>query len=191
MKYISYTFIDAASQIPVSIEPAKSGPIFPDGVEHVFSIETSFQSAVPIFYGTSEDSYEVPSWMLVYAEDKFIEEFIHELKKRASEKRKRILSSLCMKHGDTLYTHNDFIGLKDTLSCMLLDKSVTQVNFLSQYGEWTILALSDVKVLVKKMNKSVQNTYTSFYNFDKEIDSCSTIEDCLSIQSKLNNFNME
>ena len=73
---------------------------------------------------------------------------------------------------------------------MSLDKSIQQVDFLTSDG-WVVLDLKQTKIILKALNKNIQHLYSWCCQLDKEIDSCKTIEDCLSIQSKLNNFNME
>lgn len=189
MKYVSYTFVDDATQVPVSFEPAKKGPIMPEGVAYIFSEEQSFSSGVPKFYGVTDEPL---SWMMEYDEETFLELFKRELKERNTLKRKSFLSSStteALSH-DFDYSKETLDGLTSVLNTMSLDKSIQQVDFLSNSG-WVVLNLKQVKSILKILNKNIQQLYSWCCMLDKEIDSCSTIEDCLSIQSKLNNFNME
>lgn len=190
MKYVSYTLVDDATQIPVSLEPARKGPVMPMNVEHIFSLEESFVTGIPQFYGRVVNSEEPYSWMKSLSECQLIDTFKQELNQRSSKKRKQFTDSTSIQWEDVVLSSEDCIALKSLISDMTLDKSMIEVKFRVG-GCWKELNLKQIKALVKKFNRTIQNTYTSFYNFDKEIDSCSTIEDCLSIQSKLNNFNME
>lgn len=82
MKYIKYTYVDCGTFLPVSEAPAKNGPIHPEGVSHVFSVESSFSSGVPIFYGTAEDEYAPEGWMEEMSEEDFISYYKQELRDR-------------------------------------------------------------------------------------------------------------
>ena len=86
MKYIKYTYIDCGTFLPVSEAPAKNGPIHPEGVSHVFSIESSFSSGTPIFYGTAGDEYTPEEWMEEMSEEDFISYYKQELKDRVVAK---------------------------------------------------------------------------------------------------------
>src|SRR5690554_2577191 len=86
MKYIKYTYVDCGTFLPVTEAPAKNGPIHPEGVSHVFSIESSFPSGIPIFYGTAEDGYTPEEWMEEMSEEDFISCYKQELKDRVVAK---------------------------------------------------------------------------------------------------------
>lgn len=189
MKYVSYTFVDDATQIPVSVEPARKGPIMPEGVTYIFSNEQSFSSGVPKFYGTIKEPLP---WMSVYSKEVFLELFKRELKERNTLKRKNFLSSSVIEilSYQFDYSKETLDGLNSILNTMSLDRTIKQVDFLTKCS-WAELDLKQVKIILKTLNKNVQKLYSWCCKADKEIDTCKTIEDCLSIQSKLNNFNVE
>lgn len=57
MKYIKFTYVDAATGIPVTEAPAANGPKFPDvsGLEFTFARESQYPTNAPEFYGMCPD----------------------------------------------------------------------------------------------------------------------------------------
>lgn len=86
MRYVQFTYVDCGTFLPVSEAPAKNGPILPEGVSHVFSIESSFSTGIPIFYGTAEDEYTPEEWMEELSEEDFICRYKQELRDRVVTK---------------------------------------------------------------------------------------------------------
>ena len=57
MKYLKFTYVDAASGISIASEPARSGPAFPPvaGLEFIWARESRYPTDVPEFFGTCPD----------------------------------------------------------------------------------------------------------------------------------------
>lgn len=57
MKYLKFTYVDAATGISVASEPARSGPVFPavPGLRFEWARESQYPTDVPEFFGTCPD----------------------------------------------------------------------------------------------------------------------------------------
>lgn len=57
MKYLKFTYVDAATGVPVTEAPAVNGPKFPavDGLQFAFALESQYPTLVPTFFGTCPD----------------------------------------------------------------------------------------------------------------------------------------
>lgn len=57
MKYLKFTYVDAATGISIASEPARSGPAFPPvaGLEFMWARESQYPTDVPEFFGTCPD----------------------------------------------------------------------------------------------------------------------------------------
>ena len=53
MRYLKYTYVDAVTGIPVTLEPARNGPVPPAvaGLEFGFALESHYPATIPTFYG--------------------------------------------------------------------------------------------------------------------------------------------
>jgi hypothetical protein len=58
LKYLKFTYVDAATGISVASHPAENGPVFPpvDGLEFVWARESRYPTDVPEFFGTCPDT---------------------------------------------------------------------------------------------------------------------------------------
>lgn len=58
MKYIKFTYVDAATGISVASQPARSGPTFPavPGLQFGFARESAYPTTAPEFFGTCPDT---------------------------------------------------------------------------------------------------------------------------------------
>ena len=61
MKYLKFTYVDAATGISIASEPATNGPVFPPvaGLEFVWARESHYPTNVPEFFGTCPDDSNV------------------------------------------------------------------------------------------------------------------------------------
>lgn len=183
MKYYKYTLVDVASRIPVSIEPAKRGPAFPEGLSFIFSIEQSSSSGVPVFHGSAEDDWEAEEWMEEVSQETLVSLFKQELKERVTLKRKSFAKSgAVLKDGsrfDSSKSAQD--GLASIISTMALDKSIKAVDFESY--SWIKLTLQEAKDILKAINKQTQLAFSWSCKMHQEVDKAETIEDCLTISN--------
>jgi uncharacterized protein YfcZ (UPF0381/DUF406 family) len=186
MKYISYTFIDEATQLPVSQEPARKGPIMPEGVEYVFSIEESFSTGVPSFFGIVDDEFLIQDWMREYSKEDFISTFKYELRKRASLKKKFTLSQGSVEEMGVVfsYSKSTLDGLYSVINTMILDHGISEVDFETDY-DWVKLNLAQARETLVTLNKKIQEVFSWCCNIHKDIEDCSSIEDALLIQESI------
>jgi len=61
MKYIKFTYVDVVTNIPVTKEPAKNGPKFPDvvGLKFEWARESEYPINYPTFFGTCPDDSDI------------------------------------------------------------------------------------------------------------------------------------
>lgn len=183
MKYYKYTLVDVASRIPVSIEPAKRGPAFPEGLSFIFSLEQASSSGVPVFYGSTEEEWESEDWMEQVGEETLLSLFKQEIKERATLKRKLFINSgVVLKDGsrfDSSKSTQD--GLSLVINTMTLDKTIKYVDFESY--SWVKLTLTEAKDILKSINKQTQQAFSWCCKMHQEVDQCDTIEECLLVSS--------
>ena len=57
MQYLKFTYVDAATGISITKQPAADGPVFPavTGLEYVWARESRYPTDVPEFFGTCPD----------------------------------------------------------------------------------------------------------------------------------------
>lgn len=183
MKYYKYTLVDVASRIPVSTEPAKRGPTFPEGLSFIFSIEQSSSSGVPIFYGSAEEDWEAEEWMVDVGEETLLSLFKQELKQRAILKRRILIKSgVVLKDGSRFDSSKSAQeGLSLVINTMTLDKTIKHVDFESY--SWIKLTLTEAKDILKLINKQTQQAFSWCCKMHQEVDQCDTIEECLLVSS--------
>ncbi len=74
--YISYTYIDAVTKVPVTKAPAQGGPASPEVHDLVFgfALESQYPTSAPIFYGTCRDGTDplTPGILSVMGEDMYV-----------------------------------------------------------------------------------------------------------------------
>lgn len=183
MKYYKYTLIDVASRTPVSIEPAKRGPAFPEGLTFIFSIEQASSSGIPVFYGSADEGWEVEEWMEAVSQETLITLFKQELKERITLKRKSFIKSgVVLKDGSRFDSSKSTQeGLASVISAMTLDKSIKSVDFESY--SWIKLTLPEAKDILKAINKQTQLAFSWCCKMHQEVDKAETIDDCLTISN--------
>lgn len=61
MRYLKYTQVDSVTAIPVTIEPARNGPVPPavTGLAFGFALESQYPTLTPIYYGTAPDASDI------------------------------------------------------------------------------------------------------------------------------------
>ncbi|MBV7541027.1 hypothetical protein [Acidovorax sp. sic0104] len=75
MQHIKYTYVDAATGVPVTDAPASSGPVNPavEGLQFVWVRESQYPTHVPEFFGTcpDESDTDVPGVLAVISQEEF------------------------------------------------------------------------------------------------------------------------
>ncbi len=166
MKYLSFTYIDSGTLIPVSKEPSRRGPMIPDGITVVFHDSDSFSSGVPIFYGTSEDNYQVLDWMLEYSKEEFIDIYKKIISKEIQSKLDKYLLSRNR--------------LKSFHSCLVDSK--LESNYFKIDGFWYHITN---KQLSEKL-EYISNQFLNLTTFQQEIEcEFNSLEDLKQAASKV------
>src|SRR5690625_4805556 len=135
LKYIKYTYVDYTTGIPVTVQPAQTGPTHPEGVTPTFAIEESFSTGIPIFYGIAEDDYEPEEWMHEMDEESFFSTFKEELKTRARNKKTQIEEGGVLLGEQLLRTEpksQDRVG--NLVTALNNDPEMTHIDFEAQPG---------------------------------------------------------
>lgn len=170
MKYLGYTFVDEATKIPVSKEPARKGPAYPEGVAYLFHNEQSFSSGIPQFYGTAEDNFQVPDWMVEYSEEDFLKEYKSILSSKAENKLNQYTQNLKSDKNRLFEVYNDL-----TLSGV---KSL-KLKHLSEWKEYTKASVKkEISDIIAKISEASDWSFDidDKVNKDKSLDSLSAIE---------------
>lgn len=179
MKYIAYTFVDDATRIPVSQEPARKGPVIPEGVVHLFSIESSFSSGIPQFYGTLEQDGLFESWMFELTEEVFLEIYKSELKTRLDIKRKSLKLSL----------EKDIKGLSRITQAISAGVDLQSFDFLSSSG-WKTLSGFEAIEMFKVVATQEQKLFSLVHQIEKLIES-SDLEGLSELSETISSLNEE
>lgn len=75
MQYIKFTYVDAATGVPVTLAPAANGPVSPavEGLEFVWARESQYPTDKPELFGTCPDDADVdkPGVLGVFSQGDF------------------------------------------------------------------------------------------------------------------------
>ncbi len=175
MRYIQYTFVDDATKIPVSKEPAKRGPVHPEGISCVFHDFKSFSSGVPIFYGTSEDDFEIEGWMVEYNEEEFLDIY-----------RQLISLDIQSKLDECLKNINNL----KTLHTCLVDSGIESGYFKSDHI-WSILNVKELDRALKDSSTKFLKLKTFQYQVECELNSLEDLKQAAIKLLEIKSFNME
>lgn len=184
MKYIKYTYVDAATKKPVSEEPARRGPMHLEGVTPTFALEETFSSGVPTFYGVAEDSYQLPLWVEqsdVYGEadqEEFFSQLKQELNRRSRVKRKAVEEGGIYVGGTYV---NSSIESQNRIANMVafLDSSpeTLEINYQVQPGEWVVISRNQAKVIGVALGQHVQECFNWCKSINDQVAAIETLED--------------
>lgn len=189
--YVRYTYTDCSTGIPVSEEPARTGPIHPEGISFIFASSTN--PRYPILYGrTEKDSLQ--SWMKVITEEELFEEFKAELLSKTRSKRKEI-SSRGVEYKGTVIPSDT----KDTLSHLLqtlslLDDS-SPIDFEVSPSQWEVLDKEDIKSILSSFHLNTQRCFSWSRATEERIShlpqSHSSLDSYRKIEEEINNFTLD
>ncbi len=175
MKYLSFTYIDSGTLVPVSKEPSRRGPMIPDGLTIVFHDSDSFSSGVPIFYGTSEDNYHVLDWMLEYNKEEFLDIY------------RRIISKDIQSKLDEYVRRIN--NLKTLHSCLV--NSGVESAYLKSDHTWSILTVKELGRNLKDLSTNFLDLKTFQYQVECELNSLEDLKQAASKVLEIEPFKME
>jgi len=185
MKYIQFTYVDYATRIPVSKEPAKRGPDIPEGITPTFAVESSFGQA-PVLYGIAEDDYEPEDWMSVVAEEDFFTAFKQELKDRARNKRKMLEQGGVTIGEKFIQTSiEDQNRVSNMVAGLNVTPDATQVDFEYAPGQWTVITREEATAIGQAVFNHVQLSFTWCKDVHAKVDSIATLEDALPVVQEI------
>lgn len=191
MKYIQFTYVDFATRIPVSKEPAKRGPDIPEGITPTFAIESSYGQA-PVLYGIAEDEFEPEEWMVEVAEGEFYAAFKQELKERARKKRKMLEQGGVDVGGNIIQTTiEDQNRVSNMVAGLNVTPEATQVDFEYAPGQWTVITREEAIAIGQAVFNHVQLCFTWCKDVHAKVDAIATLEDALPVVEEIAFANSE
>ena len=193
MKYIRYTFVDQKTKRPVSREPARSGPVQPEGIDFVFAIEASYKSGKPTMYGTASDDFVLGLDMKEVNDISFFYAFKNELQTRASQKRKSIEQG-GIRTDKTTWIQTD-IGSQNRISSLVnainLDPELLEVDFETAPGQWTTMTKETALEIGVLVSRHVQACFSWCRKIHADIEAIEDdIEVAKIIMDEIQNFNI-
>ena len=183
MKYIKYTYVDAATKRPVSAEPALKGPTHPEGITPTVADETTFQSGVPTFYGIADDDYELPNWMEssdTYGEiepDEFYDAVKAELKRRVRVTRKSVEVGGIFLNGMPVRTDiNSQNRINSMVGAININPEIDHIDFEALPDQWIVLSRDEGIAIGKAVGSHVQQCFSWAKQTCDIIDEIDSIE---------------
>jgi hypothetical protein len=168
MKFIKLTYVDAYTGIPLNVEHATTGPAIPKGIVPTFDISSTRSQQAPAVYGIAEEDFNVPEWCYELPEDAFFLTFKNELKDRAKQKRKQLLSLSIKLDGNYFYT-SDEDKLNSLYSTMTAIKSTDKIDFFTG-GSWVEMSKADIKEALSALHKHSQKCFSWQKEFCTRVD---------------------
>lgn len=196
MKFIKYTYVDYVTGIPVSQQPAQTGPTHPEGITPTYAIESSFDSGIPIFYGIAEDDFVPKEWMYEMDEESFFSSFKEELKTRARDKRVAVEQGGALlgdQHIRTDLTSQNRVG--SLVTALNNDPEMEHIDFEAQPGVWIELDRETGFLIGKVVARHVQECFSWCKGIHEQIDNLDltleTMRDVIPILQSINQFGVE
>jgi hypothetical protein len=190
MKYIQYTLVGNKTNIPVSVEPAKYGPKHPDGVVPTFSIESSYETGVPTFFGIAEDTFEPEEWMRELNEEEFYATMRKEFKDRARVKQKQVeCGGFWISPEMFVRTDGDTQNrLAQLVTSINNDPEILTVDFEVDEGQWQTLDRDTVLAIGKTISKHVRDCFSWCKTIHEQLDAALTLEEMLPVVQDIASF---
>lgn len=196
MKYIKYTYVDAATKRPVSEEPARRGPTHPDGVVPTVADETTFQSGVPTFYGIADGDYRLPKWMTssdTYGEidsSEFFDAVKTELKRRVRVKREMVELGGFYLDGVPIQTDIDSQNrINSLVGTININLDIDNIDFEVMPNQWVVLTRDDGVAIGRAVGSHVQQCYSWAKQTCGAVDAIDSIESAGTVSEIINNWN--
>lgn len=196
MKYIKYTFVDAATKKPVSEEGARRGPTHPEGVTPTFALEGTFSTGIPTFYGIAEDTYEPPYWMNnetgygEIEEEEFFRLLKAEFNRRSRERRERVEAAGIYVDGNYI---SSTISAQNRIANMIafLDSSpgTTEINYEIRANEWIVISREQAKAISAALGRHVQDCFNWCKGINEQVAAIETLEDAGAVSHAIASWN--
>lgn len=196
MKFIKYTYVDYTTGVPVSQQPAQTGPTHPEGVTPTYAIESTYSSGVPTFYGIAEDDFEKEEWMVELEEEVFFSTLKEELKTRARDKRVSVEQGGAVLGNQVIrtdLTSQNRVG--SLVTALNNDPEMLHIDFEAQPGVWVELDRDSGFLIGKVVARHVQSCFSWCKSIHEQIDnlnlSLETMGDVIPILEAINSFGVD
>lgn len=196
MKYLKYTFVDAATQRPITEEPARRGVQDPSGITNILSIESTYHTGIPTLYGISDDSYTLPYWLGnnseygEISEEQFFSEIKIELLSRTREKRKYIEKNGFYFNGHYIRTSIESQNrIGNTVGIININPNIENVDFEYLPDQWVVLSREDILSIGRMVGLHVQECFSWGKLMCDEISSIDSIEKLISVRNMIASWN--
>lgn len=192
--FLSTTYVDAKTNIPMNLEPCRNGYKIPDGVVPVFDLMEQRWSDTPTVFGWAEEGFELQVYMSEVDEDSFWEIFKQELKDRVKSKRKQVEEQGIM-FGDAFVETS--IGDQNRISNVVANIGLTDIETIKfdTGGDSVEMTVEELKALACAVALHVQecftwagNTYEAINNLELSLE---TLEDVQPILESINMFGVQ
>lgn len=136
--FLKYTYTDSVTGVPVTIEPASSGPARPriNGLVFGFALESQYPTLAPTFYGTAPDDTDtsVPGILAVLTEAELLEAQTKEMEARKGILLKHMTAAV-QHHMDSVAAERNYDGIQSAALRAALPNSPFHAEGVA-YGEW-------------------------------------------------------
>lgn len=194
VKYLTLTYVDAVTEIPLTVEPAKNGIKIPDGVVPMFDIQSSRSNQAPIVYGwTDIEDFEIKDFMNEVDETSFFSTFKSELKDRARLKRK-IVEQGGITIGSTYVstTIEDQNRISNMVTSLTLVPDMAQIDFEYAPGHWAVIPREQGLQMGAALAAHVQHCFSWCRGVHERIEALElnmeTISEVQPILEEINTF---
>ena len=194
VKFLTLTYVDADTNIPLKQEPAKNGIKIPDGVIPMFDIQSSRSNQAPIVYGwTDIEDFEVKDFMTQVEESSFFNAFKSELKDRARLKRK-IVEQGGITIGSTYVgtSIEDQNRISNMVTSLNLVPELPEIDFEASPGQWVTISREQGLQMGAALTSHVQRCFSWCRGVHDKIESLElnmeTIGEVQPILEDINSF---
>lgn len=201
--FIKYTYVDASTGIPVTTEPAKTGPVDPKLKDLVFSfaLESQYPTDKPTFFGTCADGIpaDTPGILAVLTSDEFQKARDQEMSVRLSKAKAKRYADLTQKRKDvekkglaltqlggvvlpgTIYIPAEKED-QDRVNTVLTNferfpDDIKEVSFKCNNNVWQTMGYAELKLIGRLMAKHVQAAFSNEGSHSMAIAMLKTVEE--------------
>lgn len=193
--FLSTTYVDYKTNIPMNEQPARHGHKIPDGIIPVFDLSEERGSEKPVVFGWAEEGFEALPYMNEITEDSFWEIFKEELKDRVQSKRWQVeTGGVSVGEGVVVGTTLEDQNRITSVVANARLAGVESVDFKADSG-WTTLSVDEVEGVAAVISLHVQGCFSWARSMFDAIDalnlSLESVGDTLPILESINSFGQE